>query len=67
MTKKSFVIPTSSRDWLEYARVCGYDDGFIRTPNAELLALERLGLIERNPCSDPEQPRWRITEKGASR
>ena len=60
------VLTLSARDWLEYARVCGYEEGFVRTPNAELLALERLGLVERNPCSDPKQPTWRVTEKGVS-
>lgn len=60
------MTTTSARDWLNYARVCGYDTGFVHTPNPELLALERLGLVERNQNSNPVQPQWRVTEKGGA-
>jgi hypothetical protein len=48
--------------WLRYARLRGHDNPFEAPPEPALLALEQLGLIERDPTSSGEHTHWRTTE-----
>lgn len=53
--------------WLAHAAVCGYDVGFVEAPCAELVQLELLGYVERNPTTEGGYTQWRITESGQDR
>lgn len=57
-------LTTAQHDWLRHARLRGYDKPFTCMPLQSLVALEKLGLIERNPGSRGIGTEWRVTTKG---
>lgn len=57
-------LSVSQLDWLRHAQLVGYEQPFCARPIPSLVALERWGLIERDPSSRGLSTRWRITAKG---
>jgi hypothetical protein len=52
-------------DWLKHARMRGYERPFTCMPLQPLRSLEKLGLLESNPCGGKGAlTEWRITQAG---